>query len=68
VTRFILERGKGKRVDFAPVRSRHFRLAMTSSYGTLVQVAEAVLLRHGDEPLLRRGVKWWWFKSGNRSF
>jgi hypothetical protein len=33
-----------------------------------VQVAEAVLLRKGDEPVDRRGVKWWWFKSGNRSF
>ena len=36
--------------------------------GTPVQVAEAVLLRQGDEPILRRGIKWWWFKSGNRSF
>jgi hypothetical protein len=68
VSRFILEKGKGKRVDFATVRSRHFRLAMTSSYGTPVQVAEAVLLRQGDEPILHRGIKWWWFKSGNRSF
>ena len=50
------------------MRSRHFRLSMTSAYGTPVQVAEAVLLRQGDEPILRRGVKWWWFKSGNRSF
>ena len=68
VTHFILEKGQSKRIDFATVRSRHFRLAMTSSYGTPVQVAEAVLLRRGDEPVLRRGVKWWWFKSGNRSF
>jgi hypothetical protein len=68
VSRFILERVKGKRVDFPLVRSRHFRLAMTSAYGAPVQVAEAVLLRQGDEPVLRRGIKWWWFKSGNRSF
>jgi hypothetical protein len=68
VSHFILEKGQGKRVDFPTVRSRHFRLAMTSAYGSPVQVAEAVLLRQGDEPELRRGVKWWWFKSGNRSF
>jgi len=41
---------------------------MTSAYGEPVQLAEAVLLRQGDEPVLRRGIKWWWFKSGNRSF
>ncbi|MGD1101914.1 MAG: glycosyl hydrolase [Terriglobia bacterium] len=68
VTRFSLEKGQGKRVDFPTVRSRHFRLVMTSAYGTPVQMAEAVLLRQGDEPILRRGIKWWWFKSGNRSF
>jgi len=68
VSRFILEKGQGKRVDFATLRSRHFRLAMTSAYGSPVQVAEAVLLRQGDEPILRRGIEWWWFKSGNRSF
>ena len=68
VSRFILEKGKSKRVEFATVRSKHFRLLMTSAYGAPVQVAEAVLLRQGDEPVLRRGIKWWWFKSGNRSF
>jgi hypothetical protein len=33
-----------------------------------LQVAEAWLLRKGDEPPRRRGIKWWAFKSGNRSF
>jgi hypothetical protein len=68
VVRFTMEKGETKRVDFAPVESKHFRLAIMSSYGTPVQVAEVALLRHGDEPVLRRGIKWWWFKSGNRSF
>ena len=31
-------------------------------------VAEAWLLREGDEPLFRKALKWWAFKSGNRSF
>src|SRR5579862_1048933 len=64
VTQFSLEKGQGKLVNFPTVRSRHFRLLMTSAYGTAEQVSEAVLLRQGDEPVLRRGVKWWWFKSG----
>ena len=68
VARFTLEKGQAKRVSFPTASGRHFRLLMTSAYGTPVQVAEAVLLRTGDEPVLRRGVKWWWFKSGNRSF
>jgi hypothetical protein len=68
IARFTLEKGQGRRVTFPPVQSRHFRLLMTSAYGTPMQVAEAVLLRQGDEPVLRKGVKWWWFKSGNRAF
>jgi hypothetical protein len=68
VARFVMEKGKPARVALPPVRSRHFRLLIDSSYGTPVQVAEVALLRHGDQPTLRRGIKWWWFKSGNRSF
>jgi hypothetical protein len=33
-----------------------------------VQIAEVWLLRAGDEPYLRHGLKWWPFKSGNRGF
>jgi hypothetical protein len=66
--RFSLERGKAEKVDFAEVRAQEFRLVIPSAYGRPVQVAEAVLLRKGDEPYLRRGIKWWWFKSANRSF
>jgi hypothetical protein len=68
IARLKLEKGQGKRVNFAPVTSRHFRLLIDSSYGTPVQVSEAVMLRAGDEPVLRQGIKWWWFKSGNRAF
>jgi hypothetical protein len=68
VCRFSLEKGKTRRVDFAEVRAKEFRLLISSAYGTPVRVAEAVLLRKGDEPYLRRGIKWWWFKSANRSF
>jgi len=68
VSSFTLDKGQGKRVSFPTVRSRHFRLLMTSAYGAPVQVAEAMMLRQGDEPVLRHGVKWWWFKSGNRAF
>jgi hypothetical protein len=68
VCRFSLEKGKTRRVDFAEVGAKEFRLLISSAYGTPVRVAEAVLLRKGDEPYLRRGIKWWWFKSANRSF
>ncbi|HZO99607.1 MAG TPA: glycosyl hydrolase [Terriglobia bacterium] len=68
VKRFSLEKGIAKRIEFPEVKAREFRLLITSAYGTPVQVAKAILLRKGDEPNLRRGIKWWWFKSGNRSF
>ncbi len=68
VVRFTMENGQPKKVDFAAFRGRHFRLLIRSSYGVPVQVSEVALLRPGDEPVSRPGIKWWWFKSGNRSF
>ncbi|MBZ5563217.1 MAG: discoidin domain-containing protein [Acidobacteriia bacterium] len=68
VIRFSLEKGKGRRVEFPEVKATRFRLVIPSAYGAPVQVAEAELLRGGDEPSVRRGIKWWWFKSANRSF
>ena len=68
VSRFSLDQGQGRRVEFPEVRARNFRLLIMSAYGAPVQVAEAVLLRKGDEPDVRPGIKWWPFKSGNRSF
>ena len=68
VCRFTLEKGKAARVDFSARRARDFRLVILSAYGQPVRVSEVALLRQGDEPYLRPGIKWWWFKSGNRSF
>lgn len=68
VRRFSLEKGRAKRVDFPEIRAKEFRLLIQSAYGTPVRVAEVALLRNGDEPYLRRGIEWWWFKSANRSF
>ncbi|MBZ5562625.1 MAG: discoidin domain-containing protein [Acidobacteriia bacterium] len=68
VRRFRLEKGEAKQVDFPEVRANSFLLLIHSAYGQPARVAEAVLLRKGDTPDLRRGIKWWWFKSGNRSF
>ena len=68
VTRFSLEKGKSKRVSFAETRAADFRIQIPSAYGAPVEIAEATLLRRGDEPQLRKGIKWWWFKSANRSF
>jgi hypothetical protein len=68
ISRYSLEKGEAKRIDFQEVRARQFRLSVLSAYGTPVQVGKVVLLRKGDEFRLRRGIKWWWFKSANRSF
>ena len=63
-----LKKAKPLRMAIAPTRAAHFRIKISSAYGTPVQIAEATLLRKGDEPQLRKGIKWWWFKSANRSF
>lgn len=68
ILRFSLAKGEAKRVEFPEVRASHFRISILSAYGTPAQVAKAVLLRKGDEFRLRRGIKWWMFKSANRSF
>jgi hypothetical protein len=66
VSRFSMENGKGRRVEFPEVRAGNFRLLIVSAYGVPVKVAEAVVLRKGDEPNVHPGIKWWRIKSGNR--
>jgi len=68
VRRFVADRDKPARSTFPEVRAKRFRLFFPSAYGDPVQVAEAWLLRAGDEVRPRRAIKWWSFKSGNRSF
>ena len=65
---FTMDRGQAKRVSFSPVNSSSYRLLIKSAYVPDVQIAEVWLLREGDEPYIRRGLKWWPFKSANRSF
>jgi hypothetical protein len=68
VAAYELAAGESKRLEFPPVRGQVFRLQMTSAHVPDVQLAEVCVLRQGDEPVLRRGIKWWLFKSGKRSF
>ena len=68
VAAFELAPGEDKRLDFPPVQASVFRLQMTSAHVPDVQLAEICVLRQGDEPVLRRGIKWWLFKSGKRAF
>jgi hypothetical protein len=68
VAAFELAAGENRRVNFVPVKAKVFRLQMTSAHVPDVQLAELCVLRPGDEPRLRRGIKWWLFKSGTRSF
>lgn len=68
VLTFTMELGQAKRLSFPRMSSSRFRLLIHSAYTPDVRVAEAWLLREDDEPYPRRGLKWWPFKSGNRSF
>nr|MDQ2730442.1 discoidin domain-containing protein [Armatimonadota bacterium] len=68
VATFAMAKGEAKRVAFTATTTRFFRLSITGAYSPDVQLAEAWLLRAGDEPDLRPGIQWWWFKSANRGF
>jgi hypothetical protein len=68
VSRFTMRPGETKRLEFAPVAARYFRLAIFRAHAPDLQLAEFSLLRQGDEPLLRAGIQWWDFKSANRAW
>lgn len=68
VLSFAMQQGQAKRVNFPERTARQFRLLIHSAYVPDVQIAETCLLRKGDQPNLRPGLKWWPFKSGNRGF
>lgn len=63
-----MAKGEAKRVEFPEVKARMFRLVIQSSYTPDVRLAEMWILRKGDEPQIRPGIKWWQFKSANRGF
>lgn len=68
VTAFQMNRGEARRAAFSPTSAKCFRLLIKSAHVPDIQLSEAWLLREGDEPAPRPGIKWWAFKSGNRSF
>ena len=68
VAHFTMEPGESKRVAFDPVTARWFRLAVLRAHAPDLQLAEFTVLRQGDEPVLRPGIKWWDFKSANRAW
>lgn len=68
VTTFSMQKGESKRIKFTGTTAKYFRLIITSAYVSDVQLAEFSILRSGDEPTLRYGVKWWSLKSGNRGY
>ena len=55
-------------MDFPPVVAKHFRLAVLRAHVPDLRLAEFAVLRQGDEPVLRLGIKWWDFKSANRGW
>ncbi len=68
VTRWTMEPGERKRVAFAETAGRSFRLLVLRAHAPDLQLAEFAVLRQGDEPVLRPGIKWWEFKSANRGW
>lgn len=68
VAAFELAPGAQNRLEFPPVQAGVFRLLITSAHVSDVRLAEICVLREGDEPVLRHGIKWWLFKSGRRAF
>ena len=68
IASFEMPQGKAKKVDFSATSGRIYRLVIKSVHGTDARVAEMWLLRKGDEPAIRPGIKWWLHKSGNRGF
>ena len=65
VARITLASGEQKRLQIAEVTARHFRLSISRAHAPDLQLAEFQLLRQGDEPVLRRGIKCWELKSAN---
>ncbi len=65
---WTMAKGESKRVEFPEVKAKVFRLVIQSSHAPDVRLAEMQILRKGDEPAVRPGIKWWQFKSGNRGF
>jgi hypothetical protein len=60
--------GEAKRVTFSETEGSVFRLLVRRAHSEDLQLAEFQLLRRGDEPVWRRGIKWWEFKSANRAW
>ena len=65
VTRITLTPGEKKWVHFAAVTAQHFRLVIFRAHAPDLQLAEFQLLRDGDEPELRPGIKYFDLKSAN---
>ncbi len=65
VSRFSMAPGEQKRVVFEAATGRVFRLSISSAHVSDLRLAEFQLLRQGDEPVLRRGIKCWDLKSAN---
>ncbi len=68
IAQFAMTREKASLIEFPEAHGSRFRLVIKSSATAPVQLSEFSILRKGDVASPRRGIKWWPFKSGNRSF
>jgi hypothetical protein len=68
VAQFNMNPGETKRAQFAATTAPCFRLSISRAHVPDLQLAEFQVLRQGDEPVLRHGIKWWDFKSASRAY
>jgi len=66
VSHLTLQPGEQKLTNFEPVTASRFRLLITRAHAEDLRLSVFQILRTGDEPQVRPGIKWWKFKSGNR--
>lgn len=65
---FTMAPGAHERLNFEATTGTVFRLVIQRAHAGDLQLAEFQVLRSGDEPVLRRGIKWWDYKSANRAW
>ena len=65
---FTMHPGENKELNFDTKSGSYYRLVVNKAHALDLQLAEFQLLRSGDKPFIRPGIKWWDFKSANRAW
>ena len=68
VAHFAMDKGGSKLVPFTKTQATYYRLVITSAHAPDVSLADFQILQSGERPVIRRGIKGWDLKSGNRGW